>query len=67
MATPPTAQQLSPVIDPNNVPETLCLSQFNISVLGPLAVITFTHPRQDITGLFSGQTANVVMSSALES
>src|SRR5262245_29140611 len=33
------------VIDPDNVPETLCEGMFNVSFAGPNAVITFTHIR----------------------
>ena len=42
------------VIDPDNVPETLCEGMFNISFTGPLAVITFTHPRPEAGPLFTG-------------
>lgn len=34
-----------PTIDPDNVPETLCLGKFNIQLGGPYATLLFTHPR----------------------
>jgi hypothetical protein len=46
-------QQLE-VIDPDNVPETLCEGMFNVSFAGPLAVITFTHMRPEPGQLFAG-------------
>ena len=42
------------MIDPDNVPETLCEGMFNVSFAGPLAVITFTHMRPDPGQLFAG-------------
>jgi hypothetical protein len=42
------------VIDPDNVPETLCEGMFNISFAGPNAVITFTHIRPEPGPLFTG-------------
>jgi hypothetical protein len=39
-------------IDPDNVPETLCLGRFNIAITGDLAMLTFTHERPDATALF---------------
>jgi hypothetical protein len=42
------------VVDPDNVPETLCEGSFNISFTGPLAVITFTHLRPEAGPLFTG-------------
>jgi hypothetical protein len=46
--------QMPPVIDPDNIPETLCDGQFNIVVTGPLATFTFTHWRSDAPQLFAG-------------
>ena len=48
--------QLTTVIDPDSVPETLCDGPFNISVLGPLATITFTHIRPDVSQVFAKAT-----------
>jgi hypothetical protein len=42
MHTPPN----QPTIDPDNVPETLCVGRFNLSfAAGNLATLTFTHVR----------------------
>ncbi len=38
-----TTESLS--IDPDNIPETLCVGKFNISITGALATLTFTHSR----------------------
>lgn len=48
--------QFPSVIDPDSVPETLCDGPFNISVLGPLATITFTHIRPGVSQLFANAT-----------
>jgi hypothetical protein len=40
------------VIDPDHVPEILCDGQFNVSVVGSLATLTFTHVRPDPTIMF---------------
>jgi hypothetical protein len=40
------------VIDPDNVPEILCDGQFNVSVVGGLATLTFTHVRPGSAALF---------------
>jgi hypothetical protein len=40
------------VIDPDNVPETLCDGQFNVTMTGPYAILTFTHTRPDVTIMF---------------
>jgi hypothetical protein len=38
--------QEPPAVDPDNVPETLCIGRLNLSVgPGPLATLTFTHVR----------------------
>ena len=42
------------LIDPDNVSETLCDGMFNISVVGGLAYLTFTHLRPDAAKLFAG-------------
>jgi hypothetical protein len=42
------------VIDPDNVPEILCDGQFNVSVVGDLATLTFTHVRPESAALFRG-------------
>src|SRR5262249_20806569 len=42
------------VIDPDNVPETLCEGMFNVSFTGPNAIITFTHIRPEPGPLFTG-------------
>ena len=35
-----------PTVDPDNIPETLCIGRFNIAAgPGPLATITFTNTR----------------------
>jgi hypothetical protein len=49
-------QQVPPprVADPDNVPETLCDGQFNLTITGPLATITFTHVRPQADPLFAG-------------
>jgi hypothetical protein len=50
--------QLAPaaVCDPDRVPEYICDGPFNISVLGPLATITFTHIRPEVSQLFANTT-----------
>jgi hypothetical protein len=37
-----------PTVDIDNVPETLCLGRFNLSISPPLATLTFTHLRPRI-------------------
>jgi hypothetical protein len=44
------------VTDPDNVPEILCNGQLNVAMTGPLATLTFTHIRPDITILFRDGT-----------
>jgi hypothetical protein len=39
-------------IDPDSVPEILCDGQFNVSITGGLATLTFTHARPDPTIMF---------------
>jgi hypothetical protein len=40
-----TAEHDDPVVDPDNIPETICFGKLNVAV-GPsgLSTITFTHP-----------------------
>ena len=41
--------QEPPGVDPDNIPETLCIGKFNISFgPGPLATLTFTHVRSKV-------------------
>jgi len=47
------------VIDPQNVPEIMCDGQFNLSVSGPLAKLTFTQNRPDATALFRDGTMDI--------
>ena len=48
-------QQLT-VTDPDNVPELFCDGPFNVSILGNLAFLTFTHVRPDATRLLRDGT-----------
>jgi hypothetical protein len=42
-----------PTVDPDNIPETLCVGRFNISPgPGPLVTLTFTNVRKQATPLF---------------
>ena len=50
--------QQAPVIDPDNVPETVCDGQFNVLVTGQLATLTFTNWRPDAEQLFGGAVNN---------
>ena len=55
-----TAKHNDPVVDPDNVPETICLGNLNVAI-GPsgLSTITFTHPRPQVGALFeSGEISN---------
>jgi hypothetical protein len=40
------------VVDPDCVPEIICDGQFNVSITGNLAMLTFTHVRPDPTIMF---------------
>jgi hypothetical protein len=51
-------QQNISVIDPDNVPETLCDGRFNIHPHGRLATLTFTCSRPDADDLFRDGTIN---------
>jgi hypothetical protein len=42
-------------IDPYNVPEVICVGRVNVSVLGQLATLTFTHERPDAKALLEGR------------
>jgi hypothetical protein len=61
MTRPPVQAQpqIPPVIDPDNVPETLCFGPFNFAITGPVTVITFTQNRPDAAPIFSNGTLNV--------
>jgi len=48
--------QYPPVKDPDSVPEILCTGQFNISIAGDLATLTFTHVRTDAGAMFRNGT-----------
>lgn len=48
--------QQSPVSDPENVPEILCVGPFNIVVTGAFATITFSHIRPDADALIRQST-----------
>jgi|SRR5580704_1182548 hypothetical protein len=50
------AQQNSPTVDPDDVPETICLGMFNVSINAPLATLTFTHYRPKVGPLFEAST-----------
>lgn len=46
-----------PVVDPDNVPETLCIGKFNIAISAAgLATLTFTHVRPKVGPLLDGGT-----------
>lgn len=47
-----------PVIDSENISETLCLGQINVQAgPGPLATLTFTNPRSQAGPLFAQGTS----------
>ena len=46
------------VTDPDNVPETFCDGQFNVTVHGPFAILTFTQVRPEPGALFKDGTVN---------
>ena len=37
-----------PAANPDNVPETICIGKFNVSMTAPLATLTFTHARPKV-------------------
>lgn len=41
-------------IDPDNVAETVCIGKFNISIVGAMATLTFTHARPKTGPLLDG-------------
>jgi hypothetical protein len=43
------------VIDPDNIPETICDGAFNLSFVGPNAVITFTYASRRGATIHPGQ------------
>jgi hypothetical protein len=51
----PNPQPHSSVIDPDNIPETFATGPLNIEVTGPVALLTFTHARNDICDLMAGK------------
>ena len=46
-------------IDPDSVSEIICDGQFNVSITGSLATLTFTHIRPDPTAMFGEQRLDV--------
>jgi hypothetical protein len=52
--------QNPPVADPGNVPEALCDGQFNVTMGGGRATITFTHQRPDASTLFAEGKINMI-------
>jgi hypothetical protein len=53
MPRPPiqSQQPIPQITDPDSIPETLCLGPFNLAIMGPLAVFTFTHLRAEVDSL----------------
>jgi Concanavalin A-like lectin/glucanases superfamily len=51
----PKPQPHPSVIDPDNIPETFATGPLNIEVTGPVAILTFTHARNDICDLMAGK------------
>jgi hypothetical protein len=52
-----------PTVDPDNVAEIICAGKFNVALLGPLATLTFTHPRPKVAPMMDrnvGDVENVV-------
>jgi hypothetical protein len=39
-------QKPIPVVDPDNIPETVCIGRFNVTHEGGIGTITFTHERK---------------------
>ena len=49
--------QEPPIVDPDNVPETLCIGRFNVAPgPGPLVTLTFTNVRTRAEPLFDRST-----------
>jgi hypothetical protein len=55
MPRQPKPQAHPSVIDPDNVPETFATGPLNIEVTGPVAILTFTHTRNDVSDLMAGK------------
>jgi len=55
MPRQPKPQAQPSVIDPDNIPETFAIGPLNIQVTGPVAILTFTHARNDIHDLMTGK------------
>src|SRR2546425_2825529 len=55
MPREPKPQTHPSVIDPDNIPETFATGPLNIEVTGPVAILTFTHARNDISDLMAGK------------
>jgi hypothetical protein len=48
-----TSATYCPVVDPENVPETICLGRINVAIASSgLSTITFTHTRPNVGALF---------------
>ena len=41
-------QQKPLTVDPDNIPELVCVGQFNVWINGPLATLTLTHARPKV-------------------
>ena len=37
-----------PIVDPDNIPETLCIGKANVTTHGSFATLTFTHDRPKV-------------------
>ena len=44
-----------PIVDPDRPPEILCLGRVNVTLVGSLATLTFTHPRPKANELMNQQ------------
>ena len=53
MPREPKPQTHPSVIDPDNIPETFATGPLNIEVTGPVAILTFTQARNDISDLMA--------------
>src|SRR3954468_21620747 len=45
-----------PAVDPDNIPETLCVGRFSIFLNGPLGTLTFTHVRPQAGPMIDHET-----------
>jgi hypothetical protein len=59
MAIRPRTSKATNCLDPNHVPETLCLGMINVSRTGRIAILTFTHARPDAQGLMIDRKINL--------